>query len=99
MNPLAAITANVPAVGAANGAPALREAAGGFADALARSISTVETLQSRADEAAAAVASGQARDVHTAMVAMEEASLAFQLAVQVRNKLLEGYQELARMQI
>ena len=37
--------------------------------------------------------------LHQAMIAMEEASVSFQLMVEVRNKLLESYQELMRMQI
>ena len=37
--------------------------------------------------------------LHQAMIAMEEASVSFQLMVEVRNKLLESYQELMRMQV
>jgi flagellar hook-basal body complex protein FliE len=37
--------------------------------------------------------------LHQAMIAMEEASVSFQLMVEVRNRLLESYQELMRMQI
>ena len=37
--------------------------------------------------------------MHQAMIAMEEASVSFQLMAEVRNKLLESYQELMRMQI
>ena len=37
--------------------------------------------------------------LHQAMLAMEEASVSFQLMVEVRNKLLESYQELMRMQL
>ena len=42
---------------------------------------------------------GQNVPLHQAMIAMEEASVSFQLMVEVRNKLLESYQELMRMQI
>ena len=42
---------------------------------------------------------GQDVSLHQAMIAMEEASVSFQLMVEVRNKLLESYQELMRMQI
>lgn len=43
--------------------------------------------------------SGQNVPLHQAMLAMEEASVSFSLMLEVRNKLLEGYQELMRMQV
>ena len=45
------------------------------------------------------VLTGEATNLHQAMIAMEEASVSFQLMVEVRNKLLESYQELMRMQV
>jgi flagellar hook-basal body complex protein FliE len=45
------------------------------------------------------VLSGQNVSLHQTMIAMEEASISFQLMVEVRNKLLESYQELMRMQV
>lgn len=42
---------------------------------------------------------GEVQDIHTVMIAGEEAKLAMQLAVEVRNKIVEAYQELSRMQI
>jgi flagellar hook-basal body complex protein FliE len=43
--------------------------------------------------------SGQNVSLHQTMIAMEEASVSFQLMVEVRNKVLESYQELMRMQV
>ena len=43
--------------------------------------------------------SGEDIPLHRAVIAMEEAGVAFQLMVEVRNRLLEGYQELMRMQV
>ncbi len=42
---------------------------------------------------------GQPIDVHDVMIAMERASMTLQLTMQVRNKLLEAYQEVMRMQV
>ena len=42
---------------------------------------------------------GNQEALHQAVIAMEEASVSFQLMVEVRNKLLEAYQEVMRMQI
>jgi flagellar hook-basal body complex protein FliE len=77
----------------------VREAVSAFAEALARAVQRADELQRRADAAAAALADGRTDDVHAVMVAMEEANLALQLAIQVRNRLLESYQELVRMQV
>ncbi len=77
----------------------LRETVSAFAEALERAVRQADELQRRADAAAAALADGRTDDVHAVMVAMEEANLALQLAIQVRNRLLESYQELLRMQV
>ena len=45
------------------------------------------------------LASGKTDNIHHVMLALEDAKLSFQLLVQVRNKLLEGYQEVLRMQV
>jgi len=43
--------------------------------------------------------SGQNVSLHQTMIAMEEASVSFQLMVEVRNRLLDSYQEIMRMQV
>ena len=55
--------------------------------------------QAAAGEAVSATLSGQNTSLHQTMIAMEEASISFQLMVEVRNKMLESYQELMRMQL
>ena len=55
-------------------------------------------LQLEADAAAERVSTGQVEDLHTAVIAMQRASLALDLTVQVRNKAIEAYQEIMRMQ-
>jgi flagellar hook-basal body complex protein FliE len=47
----------------------------------------------------AKVLSGESTNLHQAMISMQEASVAFSLMVEVRNKLVESYQELMRMQV
>jgi len=46
-----------------------------------------------------ALQSGQTVPLHQAVIAMEEANVSFQLMVEVRNRLLDSYQEIMRMQI
>ena len=45
------------------------------------------------------LATGETNNLHEVMMSLEKAKLSFQLTLQVRNKLLEGYQEIMRMQI
>ncbi len=70
-----------------------------FAQLLREAVQNVDRLQQAAEQRALALASGQPVDVHEVALALEQASLALQLAVQVRNKLVEAYQEIARMQV
>lgn len=71
----------------------------GFAATLKSALDDVNKLQLQADEAAKQLAMGQAEDIHQVMIAVEQAKLAMQLTVQIRNKVVEAYQEVSRMQI
>jgi len=55
-------------------------------------------LFTQADQATQAMALGQ-KDVHQAMIALEQANLAFRLMIQVRNKMISAYEEIMRMQV
>jgi flagellar hook-basal body complex protein FliE len=52
-----------------------------------------------ADAAKTQVLTGETTNVHQAMIAMQESSVAFGLMVEVRNKLVDSFQELMRMQV
>ena len=73
--------------------------AGGFGDTIKKSIAHVNDLQTQADQAAIKVATGDPIEIHQAMIAMSKASTALQFTVQVRNKVIEAYQEISRMQV
>lgn len=72
---------------------------GSFESTLGHFVAEVGGKQAVAGEAVNGLLGGQNVSLHQAMIAMEEASVSFQLMVEVRNKLLESYQELMRMQI
>lgn len=59
----------------------------------------VNDLQLQAGQAIDMLATGQAADVHQVMVAVEEAGIARDMMLEIRNRVLEGYQELIRMQV
>lgn len=69
-----------------------------FLDSLQDAIGQVEALQSGAERQVNALLEGTGQDVHGAMIAVERADLSFQLMMQVRNKIVNAYQEVARMQ-
>jgi flagellar hook-basal body complex protein FliE len=80
-------------------APAAIGPAGSFSNVLSRLVEGVNDKQMAAGAAVRGMIGGQDVSLHQAMIAMEEASVSFQLMVEVRNKLLESYQELMRMQV
>jgi len=75
------------------------EAQSAFGGLFGRLVGEVNQKQAAAGSAVAGLMTGNNVSLHQAMIAMEEASVSFQLMVEVRNKLLESYQELMRMQL
>jgi len=72
---------------------------GDFAEIIKKTIESVNTQQVESDKAAASLASGQTNNIHEVMIKMEEAEISLRLMVQVRNKVVEAYQEIMRMQV
>ena len=70
-----------------------------FSSLLGKLVSEVNAQQQVAGQTVNALQSGANVPLHQAVISMEEASVSFQLMVQVRNKLLESYQEIMRMQM
>jgi flagellar hook-basal body complex protein FliE len=70
-----------------------------FGDMLKSAISTVNELQKQSDKEIQKLMTGEAEDLHTTMIAVEKADLSFQLMMQVRNKIVQAYEEIMRMQI
>ena len=93
----AAKTGQVESTQAAHGAGAVQGA--GFGEVLNQFVGEVNQKQLDSTQAVNDLLAGKEVPLHQAMIAMQEAGVAFQLMVEVRNKLLEGYQELMRMQI
>lgn len=70
-----------------------------FASFLKNEISKVDALLKNADAASIELATGQTQDLHTVMVALEKANLSLGLTIEVRNKVLDAYNQIMRMQI
>lgn len=59
----------------------------------------VDAMSKRAESARASLLSGESNNLHQAMLASQEAGVSFSLMVEMRNKVLETYQELMRLQV
>ncbi len=72
---------------------------GSFSKVLKDKIGEINKLQLDADKAIAKVELGDSGSIHETIIAMEKASISFRTMMQVRNKILEAYQEVMRMQV
>jgi flagellar hook-basal body complex protein FliE len=83
------------------GAPAKSASTGGtqgdFLQALQGAMDQVEQLHQDAQGKVAAMLDGSGEDVHSAMIAVEKAGLAFEMMVQVRNRIVQAYQTVSQM--
>ena len=69
-----------------------------FKNVISKFINDVDKMQKTSEQAVKDYAAGEITDIHQVMIAAEEANLSFQLMMEVRNKLLESYREIMRMQ-
>lgn len=72
---------------------------GGFGDILKKSLADVNAAQNHSEKMTSQLVTGEVKDVHEVMIASQKASLSLQMTVQVRNKVVEAYQEVMRMQL
>ena len=68
-----------------------------FMDTLQKAMDQIGTLQGEADNKVAQLLTGNGQDVHSAMIAVEKANLSFEMMVQVRNKIVQAYQQISAM--
>jgi flagellar hook-basal body complex protein FliE len=80
-------------------APVPAEGKTSFGEVLKDSIKQVNSLQQEADASIQSLATGGAASLHDTMLAIQKAELSFKLMMQVRNKIVEAYQEVLRMQV
>lgn len=70
-----------------------------FGEMLNKALGEVNAAQVKADQLQIKFLTGEVQDLHQVVIAMEEARLLTSLAVEVRNRIVESYQEVSRMQI
>ena len=71
----------------------------GFGNVLGNLVQDVDRLHKTAEAATEKLVTGQLEDVHQVVIAMEEAQTSFRLLMEVRNKMVEAYREVMKMQI
>lgn len=76
--------------------PGGKENDGSFAKELSGALDEVNKLQLDADRAIEDLVTGKTKNIHETMIALSKAELAFKLTMQVRNKVVEAYQEVMR---
>jgi flagellar hook-basal body complex protein FliE len=79
-------------------APSPGTASPGFADALRKAVDAVESTTGDANTAIGRMLDGTG-DVHEAVIALQKADTTLQLTVQIRNKIVQAYQDIMRMSI
>lgn len=75
------------------------DAAKGFGQMLSESISKVNEYQHQADTSIKELAAGRTKNIHETMLSIEKADTSLKLMMQVRNKVLDAYKEIMRMQV
>jgi flagellar hook-basal body complex protein FliE len=73
--------------------------AGGFQDVLSSAIGKVEAIGQNASASVERFLSGDGEELHTTILATQQAELSFDLFLQMRNKVVGAYQEIMRMQM
>ncbi len=76
---------------------AAKPADGSFGKLVGEAINDVNRQMNEAGKAVEALTTGTSKDIHGTMIAMEKASISFQLISQIRNKIIDAYKEVQRM--
>ena len=104
MNPMSAVAPALSSLSGQGGPSALSSTAGQgatttpFSDLLTDAVGQVSQLEDQAHNAVAGLMAGSGVDVHQAMIATQKASMALELALAVRNKAVQAYQQVIGMQ-
>jgi flagellar hook-basal body complex protein FliE len=93
------IPANIGNIAPVIQAPSETSTSGEFRGVLEGAIQKVEQTRAQASQAVESFLSGDSQELHTAILATQRADIAFDLGLQIRNKVISAYQEIMRMQM
>lgn len=99
MVPISQLLPSIPEMSQAPGS--IGESSGGreFLEILKNHVNEVDRLLIESDQKVQELATGKAENLHDAMIAFEKAETAFKLLTQVRNKAINAYNEIMKMQV
>jgi flagellar hook-basal body complex protein FliE len=80
-------------------APGAGAASGSFGSLVEGAVAALDRTQKGAEQEIARAVAGESPDLHRTIIALQTADLKFQFALQVRNKLVNAYEEVMRMQV
>ncbi len=92
-------TQNSPELQGAQGVALPVDGAKNFSDILKDSVEKVNLYQTQADTAIKEMVAGRTKNIHETMLTIERADTSLKLMMQVRNKILDAYREIMRMQV
>jgi flagellar hook-basal body complex protein FliE len=92
-------TVHPPVGNAISRKPDLTPNSSPFGKMLTDSIEQVNQLQVEADSSITDLATGKQPDIHRTMIAMEKASISFEMLMQIRNKVISAYDKIMRMPV
>jgi len=84
-------------LGSVTGGIGTGDASGGFGDVLKNAVNQVSNLEGSATQQVGALMQGGNTDMSKVMISVEKADVAFQLMMQVRNKIVSAYQDIEKM--
>lgn len=92
---------NTQSIGAAAGTHKAQDKSGvqAFGQTLAGALDDLSAMQTSSDQAMQKLAAGENVDLHQVMISAEQTDIAFRVALSLRDKLVEAYQEVMRMQV
>ena len=99
MNPIQNVPAPLTISGQAAARTETKQGATSFQDVLMQSIREVNSMQQAADQAVEAIAAGDQISAAEVLTAVQKADLAFRLMMQVRNKIVQAYQEVQNIRV
>lgn len=70
-----------------------------FKETLKETMKNVNDMQVKADKSIEKMVAGEITDVHQVMSAVQEANVAFNMMMEIRNKVMDAYQEVLRMRL
>ena len=97
INPISGAAQTISGGNGPSAAPADANGSSDFLSTLRGAVDQVSQLQSEANMKVSTMLSGNGQDVHSAMIAVQKADLAFELMVEMRNKIVSAYQEISRI--